>query len=110
MKTTSKDVIMQNIIFIWIALATGLLLLIPFFLMQFHVKLPDPGSVAGEINWDLTDFIVMGTLLFTISSLFVLAARKIHKSHRLAMGIAFLILFLWLWAELAVGIFTNLGS
>jgi hypothetical protein len=65
---------------------------------------------TNEINWTLGDFIVMGILLFGTSSAFVLTARKSNKKYRAAIGIAFLIVFLWLWAELAVGVFTNWGS
>ncbi len=101
MKTKSNDIIMQNKVFIWIALATGLILLIPLIAMQF----------SGEWDWDVPDFIIIGILLFGMGSLFVLTARKIRKnSHRVAVGIVFAIALLYIWAELAVGIFTNLGS
>ena len=99
METKNTDIIAQNKIFLWIALGTGLLLLVPLIAMQF----------TGEVNWTLSDFIVMGTLIFTASSLFVLTARKVRK-NRLVVGAVFLLAFLWLWAELAVGIFTNWGS
>lgn len=101
---------MQNKVFVRIAFATGLILLIPFSFMQLQVQLPDQASTPSEINWDLTDFIAMGTLIFGISSLFVLGGRKVHKQYRLVIGVISLILFLWLWAELAVGLFTNWGS
>lgn len=91
--------IMQNKIFIWIAVATVIILMVPLTAMQF----------SSEVNWDETDFIVMGVLLFGISSLFVLAARKIRK-HRIIIAIVFALVFLYIWAELSVGIFTNLGS
>ena len=92
---------MQNKVFLWIALATGLILLIPLIAMQF----------TSEVNWTLWDFRAMGVLLFGTASLFVLAARKIrNNSHRIAIGIAFAVALLYLWAELAVGIFTNWGS
>lgn len=91
--------IKDNTIFVWIAIATGVILLIPLIAMRF----------TAEVNWTLSDFVVMGTLIFGMSSLFVLAARKWRK-HRLAIGIAFAIGFMYIWAELAVGIFTNWGS
>ena len=95
MKTKNNDLIMQNKVFHWIALATGLILLIP---------------LLAQWPWTLSDFVVAGTLLFGFSSAFVLAARKAQKKHRLVIGAAFLVLFLWLWVELAVGLFTNWGS
>jgi len=99
---------MKNKIFIWIALGTTFLLVLPLLLMKFRVPLYDPGSGYGLLSWDFFDFIVMGALIFGTSSLFVLAARKIQKkSHRIVLAIILLLGFLWLWAELAVGIFTN---
>lgn len=102
---------MQNKAFVWVAVGTTLLLMVPFFLMKFKIPLYDPGSGYEVINWDLADFIVMGFLIFGTGSLFVLTARKIKKkSHRIALAMAFFLGFLWLWAELAVGVFTNWGS
>lgn len=101
MKTTNTDIIMQNKIFIWIALLTGLILLVPLIAMQF----------TGEVNWTLGDFIIMGTLLLGTGSVFVLATRRVKKvEHRVVIGIVFAAALLYLWAELAVGIFTNWGS
>ncbi len=100
MQTNPKDLLHRNSIFGWIALATGLLLLIPLIAMQF----------SEEVNWDGTDFLVMGMLLFGMSSLFVLVSRRTPRRNRLVIGFACAVLFLYLWAELAVGIFTNLGS
>lgn len=94
------DLILRNSIFVWIALATGAVLLVPLIAMQF----------TTEVNWDRTDFIVMGALLFGIASLFVLAARRVPRKRRLLIGSVFVAVFLYVWAELAVGIFTNLGS
>ncbi len=101
MKTKSPDIIIQNKVFIWIALATGLILLIPLIAMQF----------SDGVVWTSLDFATMGALLFGTGSMFVLAARKMHnKMYRVAIGIAFVVAFLWFWAELAVGIFTNWGN
>jgi hypothetical protein len=95
-----KDTMMQNKAFLWIAMATGFILLIPLTSMRFN----------SEVNWTLFDFILMGTLLFGSSTVFVLTARRISKKYRAAIGIAFAAAILWLWAELAVGVFTNWGS
>ena len=78
MKTKSNDIIMQNQVFLWIALVTGLVLSIPL--------------------------IIMGTLLFGMGSIFVLIARKVTKKNRLAVGLAVLAVLLLLWIHLAVGI------
>ena len=45
-----------------------------------------------------------------MASLFVLVARKVPGRLLLPIGGLFLLGFLYLWAELAVGIFTGLGS
>lgn len=100
MRSNMNDMIMRNSIFGWIALATGLILLVPLIAMQF----------TSEVNWDTTDFIVMACLLMGTGSLFVLAARKLNPRRRLVAGILFVFAFLYIWAELAVGIFTDLGS
>ena len=96
----ANDVIFQNRVFLWVAAATGLLLLVPLVAMQF----------TAAVDWNAADFIVMGLLLFGTGSAFVLAARKAPGKHRLAIGVLFLLAFLYVWAELAVGVFTNLGS
>jgi hypothetical protein len=105
-----NDIIMQNKIFLWLAAATGLILLIPFFLMQFQISLPDPGSTSEVMNWTLSDFIVMGTLIFGAGFIFINLARMSPKRNRVAIAIACALGFFWLWAELAVGLFTNWGS
>lgn len=100
MNSRDNNVIFRNSVFAWIAFATGSILLIPLIAMQF----------TSEVNWDRVDFIVMGILLFGISSLFVLVARRVPRRSRVVIGITFVAAFLYIWAELAVGVFTNLGS
>ncbi|WP_052106594.1 hypothetical protein [Novilysobacter defluvii] len=112
----------RNSVFAWIALGTGLLLLIPLVAMQF----------TPEVVWTASDFLVMGVLIFGMASVFVLLARKVSRRHRVlifGMASVFVLLarkvsrrhrvlvalacaavFLWIWAELAVGIFTDWGS
>lgn len=95
MDTKRKDIVKDNRIFIWLALLTGTLLLIP---------------LIGEWPWSPSDFVIMGALIFGFGSLFVLLARKIERKYRLVVGGVVLLAFLWLWAELAVGVFTSWGS
>jgi len=80
--------------------------------MQFNWQVRDLGSTTQDgVNWTMSDFILMGTIIFGISSMFIVAARKIQRtSDRVIVGIVFALAFLWLWAEPAVGIFTNWGS
>lgn len=101
MNTTLNNLMMQNKVFLWIALATGVVLLIPLLAMQ----------LTPEVVWSPFDFVVMGGLLFGMGSMFVLVARRVGKwSQRAAIAAVFAIAFLYLWAELAVGVFTNWGS
>ena len=78
-----------------VVLVTAAILLIPFVAMQF----------TGEVNWTASDFVIMGVLLFGTGLLFQFAANKIRstKSRLLAIG-AIAFAFLFVWAELAVGI------
>lgn len=99
MSDKKKDIFSQNKIFIWIAAAAVFILLLPLIAMQF----------SDQVIWTPFDFIVAGILLFGTGSLFVVTARKIKK-YRVALGILFLTALAYVWAELAVGIFTNLGS
>ncbi len=98
-KTNNSDIIMQNKVFVWITLATSFILLIPFIAMQF----------TGEVVWTLSDFVIAGALLFGTGLIFVLAARKTRK-YRVVIGLVLAAMLLYVWAELAVGIFTNWGS
>ncbi len=100
MKTKKADIIMQNKVFGWLALATGLILTIPLAAMQF----------SSDVEWSFSDFLIMGVLLFGAGSLFIAIARVAPKKKRILIGITILLGFMYIWAELAVGIFTNLGS
>ena len=76
--------------------AAAILLLIPFIVMQF----------TKEVNWALPDFAIAGTLLFGTGLLVELALRKAkNPNYRTVAIIAIVIIFLLIWAELAVGIF-----
>jgi hypothetical protein len=97
MALKNDDVIMQNKVFAWLGLGIGLILLIPLIAMQF----------TNEVNWDVKDFIVMGFLLFTTATLFVLVSRRVPRRRRVVVGFTVVAVFVYVWAELAVGIFTN---
>ena len=100
MRTKSNDIIERESVFVWIALATGVILLVPLIAMQF----------TNEVNWDKIDFVAMGSLLFGTGSTFVLVSRKVPRKRRLAMAAVFGTALFYVWLELAVGVFTNLGS
>ena len=77
------------------------LLSLPFVAMQF----------TDEVQWTLSDFVVFGLLLLIVCSLFELAMRLLAtRGARIVAAIAIVLGFLWVWAELAVGVFTDWGS
>lgn len=79
-----------------ILLIIAILLLIPLAAMQF----------TDQVDWDLSDFIVMGILLLGTGLSCELVLRKIKKTkHRIIICAILLILLFLIWAELAVGIF-----
>lgn len=101
MKTQNTNLLLQNKDVVGVLLGTGLILSIPFVALQF----------SNEVDWDITDFLVIGTLLTGMGLTFVFLARKIRNStHRAFLALAILAITLYIWAELAVGIFTNWGS
>lgn len=94
MKTKTKNLIIQNQIFLYIAMTTGLILLIPWLGMQF----------TSEINWSSFDFVLLGTLFFGTGSIFVFLTRTLPKKHHLIAGIALFFLLISFLIHIAVGI------
>jgi hypothetical protein len=82
-----------------IVFGMAVVLLIPLVTMQF----------AEGVNWTGSDFVVAGVVLFVTGLLLDVAWRKGGK-YRIPGVLVIGFLFLWLWAELAVGVFTNWGS
>lgn len=81
-------------------IAAGLLLL-PLVAMQF----------TTEVNWDAADFLIFGLMLVAACGAWELALRLTrHARRRAVVALAIVAAFLFVWAELAVGVFTNLGS
>lgn len=73
-----------------------LLLVLPWVAMQF----------GDEVNWDLADFVLFGGMLLMACGSFELATRLISNRRYLWMvGLAIVLAFLLVWAELAVGVF-----
>jgi uncharacterized membrane protein len=79
-----------------IVVVVAIILSIPLVAMQF----------TNEVNWDLSDFIVMGTLLMATGFGIELVIRNVKTfGSRLLICLGLLFIFFLLWAELAVGIF-----
>lgn len=74
---------------------SALLLLLPLVAMQF----------TTEVNWDETDFIVFGAMLFGGCGLYELAAKMTPNFlYRAAVSVAVVAVVLLIWINLAVGI------
>jgi|TARA_A200000113_G_scaffold72255_1_gene63190 hypothetical protein len=71
------------------------LLAIPFFGMQF----------TDQVNWSLFDFILMGGMLLSLGfGIHLISLRtKTYKQKAIFISVVVL-LFLFIWGELAVGI------
>lgn len=79
-----------------IILIVVFLLLIPLIAMQF----------TTEVNWNITDFIIAGILLFSVVLLIDFAKKRFRDSrYKILIIIAIVVAFLLIWAEFAVGIF-----
>ena len=92
--------LMQNSVFAWLGLAIVLLLCIPLVAMGF----------TSAVNWDLRDFVLMALILFSGGSIFILLARKVPCKKWIYLGAAVVLVVLYIWAEFAVGIFTDIGN
>jgi hypothetical protein len=88
-----------------VALITLGLLLIPLAL-----QLTIGTGVDGQgFNWTISDFVIIGSLIF-VAGILIDWARRSAGKYRITAIALIVLAFLWLWAELAVGVFTNWGS
>jgi len=78
----------------------------PWAIAAFLLLVPLAGVLfTDQVDWDETDFIVMGALLFGACGGFELAARMTgNMAYRAAVGVAVVAAFLLIWINLAVGI------
>ncbi|NEV93738.1 hypothetical protein G3567_06190 [Psychroflexus sp. YR1-1] len=82
--------------FFIILLIVGFILLIPFIAMQF----------TDQVNWEAFDFLIMGAVLLSAGILAEFVLRQVKNTeYRIGILAILLMLFLLIWAELAVGIF-----
>jgi hypothetical protein len=79
----------------WVALVTALILSVPLVAMQFN----------SGVNWSITDFVIMGVLIFTTGLSYVLLTRSSPNIiHRAAVALAIGSTLFLIWVNLAVGI------
>lgn len=87
---------MKNNKILLIAVITAAILMIPLIAMQF----------THEVNWTLFDFIVAGSLIFGTGLLLEYTLRKVtNRKQRIVFVVIIMLIFLLVWAELAVGVF-----
>jgi hypothetical protein len=100
MKTKNTEISLQTSLQ-RIAIGTGLILLIPLVMTQ----------VSTEWNWSLSDFVVVAVLLFIAGfGIDFFMRNKSTNMQKAFIGIVIVLGMLWLYVELAVGLFTNWGS
>lgn len=100
MKVITKSDAFTNSV-VRVVLGTAVLLLVPLVAMQF----------SDDVDWKLNDFVVAGVLLMAAGFVLELIISKIRgKNHRIIAVSVLVLAFLYLWAELAVGVFTDWGS
>jgi hypothetical protein len=81
--------------FLRVLLGTAAILTVPLVAMQF----------TREVNWTASDFVVAAVLLAGTGMLFEVATTKIRTPKSRLSAVAVIGLgFLFVWAELAVGI------
>lgn len=84
-----------------VALVTAAVLMVPLVATQF----------TTEVDWTAFDFVAAGILLALTGLVLTFALRKLRSTQPRLVAAGLIGLgFLYCWAEMAVGIFTNLGS
>lgn len=78
-----------------VVIATGAVLLAPFLAMQF----------SDEVDWDLTDFVIIGALVMSTGLIYEFIAKKVtNRVHRTALALGLAAVSVLIWIELAVGV------
>lgn len=63
------------------------------------------------MNWSLGDYLAICILILVAALTYRLTTSRLRsRSKKIWVGILVVAVFLYIWAELAVGIFTNFGS
>lgn len=78
-----------------IVLVVAVVLLVPLVAMKF----------SDNVQWSLSDFVIIGTLVLSAGLLYELIANKTRSSkQRVTLGLVITFIVLLIWAELAVGV------
>lgn len=95
-----KELLQRKHAFMWLVVLTLLFLLVPFVAMQ----------ITTQVMWSGFDFLVMGALLLIVGSLLILIARNLSSGAFRWLSIIILMTAVYVWVELAMGLFFSLGS
>jgi len=95
MKSKNNNIVIKNKDIISVFAATAGILMLPLIGIQ----------VDSDVDWSISDFLLMGTLISGTGLLIVLVARKVkNTTHRGALILALLAALFLTWVHLAVGI------
>jgi hypothetical protein len=78
-----------------IILGTALILAVPLVAMMF----------SDEVDWNIFDFLVIGSLLISAGLLFEWLTTKVKPERRGVVAVIVIAAVLLIWVELAVGLF-----
>lgn len=80
---------------------TAAVLSLPLIAMQF----------SNDVKWGLFDFVIIGTLLMGAGLTYEFVSKYLTtEKQKFIAAVLAVLAVLYIWAELAVGIFTNWGS
>jgi len=87
-------------------------LLFPILITTLVLILATLGNIyVISFNWSILDFLIMGVMVFGGTLIIDIFIKRIKENkYRLIFSLLILLLFIYIWAELAVGLFFNLGS
>lgn len=82
------------------AIAIAGVLLVVFVAMQIN----------ADVRWSLFDFVTAAILLFMLAAAFIFATKRLNRKQLAYTAIGLTVLGIYVWAELAVGVFFHFGS
>ena len=65
------------------------------------------GLLSDQVTWSIYDFLIGGGLIFVFATIETILWNKLKSKHRLFVVLFVLLVFLILWAEMAVGLFDS---
>lgn len=69
------------------------------------------GQVTDDVHWTFDDFLLAAVLFVGVGLIYEFGIKRLNNALSRIYFLALLMLGLvWLWAELAVGVFTRWGS